>query len=81
MSEAIPPTGAPGAPGTPPGQTGSDGNNAAPIYFFPSMPFTPEEYKEFMKNEFKFLSQIIKHDMQKMKKAMQKMKRMEEGGE
>ena len=79
MSEAIPPTGAPGAS---PGQTGnSNDSNAAPINFFPSMPFTPEQYKEFLKNEFKFLSQIVKHDMEQMKKAMQKMKRMETGEE
>ena len=79
MAEAIPPTGAPGAS---PGQAGgSSDDNAAPIYFFPNMPFTREQYKEFLKNEFKFLSQIVKHDMEQMKKAMQKMKRMEEGEE
>ncbi len=56
---------------------GDQGNQAANINFFPSMPFTPEQYREFMKTEFKFMSQIVKHNMQRMKKAMQKMKQRE----
>lgn len=75
MSEAVPPTGAPGSQGAPSDQ----GSQSPPRQLFPSMPFSPEQYKQFMKNEFKILSQLIKHDMQRMKKAMEEMKRAAEG--
>lgn len=74
MPSVQPPNNAPGS-----GKTGGadDQGNQPTKNFFPSMPFTPKEYKEFMSNTFKFLSQIVKHDMQRMKKQMEKMKRME----
>ena len=76
MVEKVPPPGS--------GQVQQQGNQnqdnqPADIYFFPSMPFTKEEYHKFLDNEFKFLGSMIRHDMQRMKKALQKMKRMETG--
>ncbi|MCP5509195.1 MAG: hypothetical protein H7A39_02130 [Chlamydiales bacterium] len=78
MSEAIPPSGAPGAHGASSNPTDQD-SQSPPRQLFPTMPFSAEQYKQFMKNEFKILSQIIKHDMQRMKKAMEEMKRAAEG--
>ena len=74
MANVTPPGGAPDSGKL---SGANDQGNQPTKNFFPSMPFTPKEYKEFMSNTFKFLSQIVKHDMQRMKKQMEKMKRME----
>ena len=76
MGSVQPPSGAPGS-GKLGGSDDSSQGPQVPKNFFPSMHFTPKEYEEFMDNEFIFLSQIVKHDMQRMKEQMEKMKREE----
>lgn len=72
MAEAVDPSG--GLPPVDPTQGADDGDPQKMVMVFPGMPFTPEEYKEFMKNLFQSVTNQIKHDMKRMKEAYQKMK-------
>lgn len=78
MSNPVQP---PGPSPTDPSQSGvSQGQDPQEMtHFFPSMPMTKKEYTQFLNNEFKFFSQIVKHDMQRMKEANRKLRQASSG--
>ena len=79
MSNPVQP---PGSSPTDPNQAHSaqDQNPQEMTNFFPSMPMDKEQYKQFLDNEFKFLSQIVKHDLARMKEANRKLRQASSGG-
>lgn len=60
--------------GIPPPPPPSDEGTPASFDVFPGMPFTKEEYKQFMTNEFKMLASQIKHDLERFKKQQQQIR-------
>ncbi len=77
-SDGVSPTGPQGQPPVDPNQDQDD--QAQGMHVVLGMDMNDKEYKQFMKNMIKQISQQIHHDMQKMKKALEKARRMQSGG-
>ena len=79
MSNPIQPPGP--SPTDPNQQANSQNDEAAPLYNpFPGFLQTKDQVKQFLTNEFKFMSQIVKHDMQRMKEAQRKLRQASSEG-
>ena len=57
-----------------------DQGNPQTFIVFPDMPFTKEEYMQFMKNEFKMITNQIIHDLDRYKKQQAKIRQQIEEG-
>ena len=66
--------------GIPPPPPPDDQGNPQTFIVFPHMPFTKEEYMQFMKNEFKMITNQIKHDLDRYKKQQAKIRQQIEEG-